>query len=226
MSQATKKTMMTSVAALLALGSLAAGTAHAGDATYLPSDADHCAIFRVLSHDLPGECRQADEAPAGLRTRSIKILAPEPVVQSPGIVAAAAPVIEPEAVQDVDAEPTAANLSRELSLAMRIQFHYNSDVLTDDAKVSLDGIGTVLNNEIMAGKVIKLEGHADANGSDGYNLDLSVRRAQAVQEYLINEHEIDDWRLPFVGKGESEPYDASDPASAVNRRVEFTNVTG
>jgi outer membrane protein OmpA-like peptidoglycan-associated protein len=226
MLHAVRKSAMSSAAALLALGSVAAGTAHGGDATYLPGDADHCAIFRVLSHDVPGECRRQAEAPEGLRTRSIKLHTREPVAEAPMVVNAAAPTIEPETDEAEDTDPMSLNESDELSLAMRIQFRHNSDVLTDEAKVSLDSIAAVLNNEIMAEKTILLEGHADATGSDGYNLDLSVRRAQAVQEYLISEHEIDYWRLPFVGKGETEPYDAIEPGSSINRRVEFTNITG
>ena len=207
------------VVALFAFDGIAAKAARAGEATYLPPTASHCEIFRVLSHDLPGECRQTASTPRGLKTRSIKLHPPK----QPGLTAASIVTASPlEDRQDVEpaAEPA------ELSLAMRIQFHYDSAVLTEEAKASLDGIAAVLNSTIMLQKIVLLEGHADAIGSDSYNLSLSIRRAQAVQSYLINVHQIEDWRLPFVGKGETELYDKSTPTSAVNRRVEFTNITG
>lgn len=207
------------VAALFALDGVAAKAARAGDATYLPPDAGHCEIFRVLSHDLPGECRQTVGAPRGLKTRSIKVHPPKPS----GLTSASAvtaPLIEEGQDVETAEEPDA------LSLAMRIQFHYDSAILTDEAQASLDGIAAVLNSTIMLQKIVLLEGHADAIGSDDYNLSLSIRRAQAVQSYLISVHQIADWRLPFLGKGETELYDKTTPGSSVNRRVEFTNITG
>ncbi len=219
----TKFSTVSCLAALLSFGSLAAApTANAGDATYLAPDASHCDIFRVLSRDIPGECRGATEAPKGLRTRSIKFHAPQQAAAQSMAAATPAEVREEPGydVASMTDEPD------ELSLAMRIQFRLNSDVLTDEAMASLDGIAAVLNNDIMIDKIVMLEGHADASGSDTYNLDLSVRRARAVKAYLMTEHQIADWRLPFTGKGEAEPFDPSAPASAINRRVEFTNITG
>lgn len=206
--------------ALFAYGGLGVATTHAGDATYLQPDASHCDIFRVLSYDLPAECQDTVAAEQGLRTRSIKLHATQQLATH-SIAAATASSIKDN--RDVEAAHTPAD---ELSLAMRIQFQHDSDILTEEAKVSLDGIAAVLNNAIMVEKVIMLEGHADATGPDGYNLDLSLRRARAVQAYLVSEHEIEDWRLPFTGKGETELYDRTAPTSPVNRRVEFTNITG
>lgn len=222
MSFNTKFRTMSSVAVLLAFGLAAGNKAQAGEATYLPNDASHCEIFRVLSHDVPGECLQASAASAGLRTRSIKFHAPQQAAVAHS-VAATAPLVTDD--QDVAVEVPATG-SEPLSLAMRIQFEHNSSVLTEQAKASLDGIAAVLNNDIMADKIVMLEGHADATGSDDYNLSLSVRRARAVQTYLVSEHEIENWRLPFTGKGETELFDRSAPTSPINRRVEFTNITG
>ena len=78
----------------------------------------------------------------------------------------------------------------------------------------------------MRDKVIRVEGHADASGSDTYNLSLSERRSRAVHAYLVSIHKVDARRLQYVGKGESELFDPRNPTSGVNRRVEFRNVTG
>ena len=216
----TKFHSLTCAMALLALGSVASKTVEAGDATYLPNDASHCEIFRVLSKDVPGECRDAANVPAGMRARSIEIHPPAGPSASPEMVTA------PLQADDRSAYVETASTSDELSLAMRIQFEYDSDILTNEAMVSLDSIASVLNSDIMLEKVIMLEGHADATGPADYNLDLSVRRAQSVQTYLIQYHGIEDWRLPFVGKGETEPYDTVVPTAGINRRVEFSNITG
>ena len=69
-------------------------------------------------------------------------------------------------------------------------------------------------------------GHADARGKEDYNANLSDKRAQAVMDYLVDEHDIDPDRLEWTGKGESEPYDPANPDADVNRRVEFKNITG
>ncbi len=203
--------------ALLALGNGAMQTAEAGEATYLPLNASYCEIFRVLSNEVPGECSQVAEAPAGMKTRSIRVDPP---------ARPATAIVESAAVPLPSGEADAFPEQVDLSFAMPIQFEYDSDILTDDAMVSLDTIASVLASDIMEEKVILLEGHADATGSDSYNLGLSIRRARAVQVYLIQMHDIEDWRLPFVGKGESELYDWTLPTSSTNRRVEFSNVTG
>ncbi|MGI9451379.1 MAG: OmpA family protein [Geminicoccaceae bacterium] len=221
---ATKFRTVSCVAALLAFGSVGAVTAKAGEATYLAADASHCEIFRVLSRDVPGECGQAAPLTRGLKTRGIKVHAAQQAS------AAAVAMVEPNASMldddEYEEEVETASGSEELSLAMRIQFQLNSSILTEEAKASLDNVASVLNSELMAETVVMLEGHADATGAEDYNLSLSERRAQAVQAYLIGEHEIEDWRLPFVGKGEAELYDRTNPTSSVNRRVEFTNITG
>ena len=215
----------TFVAALLVFASAGADRAAAGDATYLAHDASYCEIFRVLSREVPGECRQMAPLTRGLKTRSIRFHAAEQTM------AVSAAMVDPTASKvaetaDYGGDIAGESGSEELSLAMRIQFQLNSSILTEQAKASLDNVASVLNSEVMAETVLLLEGHADATGTQDYNFALSQRRAQAVQAYLVNEHEIEVWRLPFVGKGETDPYDPNEPTSSINRRVEFTNITG
>ena len=102
----------------------------------------------------------------------------------------------------------------------------NSFDLTGDAQGVLDRLAGVLNDDLMHGQVVQIEGHADAQGPDEYNLTLSQLRARAVRTYLMEQHGISADRLPFIGKGETELYDASNPTAPVNRRVVFTNLTG
>mgnify|MGYP001816773699 CR=1 FL=1 len=71
---------------------------------------------------------------------------------------------------------------------------------------------------------VRIAGHADAAGPDGYNLQLSQVRAAAVQDYLVERHGIALSRLEVAGYGEAQPLPGSDPYDGINRRVEFAAV--
>jgi outer membrane protein OmpA-like peptidoglycan-associated protein len=69
---------------------------------------------------------------------------------------------------------------------------------------------------------VEVAGHTDSIGTDEYNIGLSLRRANAVRNYLINKSVSAD-RLTVKGYGESQP--VADNATAAgrfqNRRVEL-----
>ena len=69
---------------------------------------------------------------------------------------------------------------------------------------------------------ISVLGHADATGSDEYNLALSQRRALSVSNYLAAQG-VSPGRLSAIGYGESRPVaDNSTPQGrTLNRRVEI-----
>lgn len=206
--------------------SATAAPALAQDATYLDTSASHCEIFRSLSRLVPSYCAQpGDVQPVaavrtrGIRTRGIRLHDEEPKAGAVGQEPADPPEEKVAAVEQ-------SNAPEALAFAMRVQFAYDSFRLTDDAKRVLDKIAAVLDDELMQGKVVEIEGHADAHGPGAYNLSLSQLRARSVRAYLVRQHGIEPERLSFVGKGEREPYNPDDPYDGVNRRVEFENVTG
>lgn len=69
---------------------------------------------------------------------------------------------------------------------------------------------------------VTIEGHADATGTEQYNLDLSRRRAAAVQKYIIGKG-VDQSRVSIAYFGESKPAasNATKESRRKNRRVEF-----
>jgi hypothetical protein len=69
---------------------------------------------------------------------------------------------------------------------------------------------------------MRVEGHADDQGSAGHNMSLSRSRARAVQRYL-QQHGIARNRVDFEGFGSTRPITPGDTpeAHASNRRVEF-----
>lgn len=71
---------------------------------------------------------------------------------------------------------------------------------------------------------LELEGHTDSTGSAGYNLNLSVKRAEAVKSVFIDHFHIDESRISAKGLGESQPNanNGTSEGRAKNRRVEAT----
>lgn len=108
-------------------------------------------------------------------------------------------------------------------LDLHIQFAYDSVDLTDDSKQMLKSFAQALNTTELANMSFEVGGHTDSTGPDVYNEDLSLKRANAVREYLAAELSIDENRLSSVGHGESDPLEdnSSDSGRAMNRRVEF-----
>jgi SH3 domain-containing YSC84-like protein 1 len=67
---------------------------------------------------------------------------------------------------------------------------------------------------------IEIQGHTDSSGNAEYNMGLSVRRANAVKDYLVD-HGISSSRLTVKGLGATQPVVSNDTANgrAYNRRV-------
>jgi len=108
--------------------------------------------------------------------------------------------------------------SDQTAFGFRINFRFDSAVIPADAYEYLDTVGTVLHSEPDVSVIV--EGHTDAKGSDAYNMKLSERRAKAVEDYLVQKHQIAMSRIHAVGKGEAEPL-TGNPFDQTNRRVQF-----
>ncbi len=69
---------------------------------------------------------------------------------------------------------------------------------------------------------IRIVGYTDSVGPAEYNLGLSLRRAEAVRDYLVSQG-VSMSRLSVIGKGEEFPIASNDTREgrADNRRVEF-----
>lgn len=75
---------------------------------------------------------------------------------------------------------------------------------------------------------LAIEGHTDSDGEDGFNQDLSQRRAAAVRTYLASRLGIDGARLESAGFGEARPVGDNKTAEGKqqNRRVELVRLGG
>lgn len=102
-----------------------------------------------------------------------------------------------------------------------INFNINSAEITADSYVVLDQLAEIIKGNKKLN--VRIEGHTDSSGSDTYNQQLSEKRAQAVMQYLIDNHGITSDRLASEGKGEQSPIASNDTEAgkAANRRVEI-----
>lgn len=90
---------------------------------------------------------------------------------------------------------------------------------TESTKQLSDVVALLRDNPDLA---LEVQGHTDDQGEDGYNMDLSLRRAETVVSYL-GLFGIDKGRLTPKGYGESAPVapNTTEEGRAKNRRVEL-----
>ena len=96
--------------------------------------------------------------------------------------------------------------------------------LKPDSLDVLRNLGIALNQIVKDGPKLLIEGHTDNKGTAAYNMELSMRRADAVKEYLVREMGVPADRLETVDKGFSEPANLGNPNAPENRRVVVVNL--
>jgi outer membrane protein OmpA-like peptidoglycan-associated protein len=100
-------------------------------------------------------------------------------------------------------------------------FDFDSDDLRSVTKENLNRLAETLKKYEKTDVVIF--GHTDNTGDQAYNLQLSERRADSVEDYLLIKA-IPSKRLQPEGLGETDPIASNDTESGrqLNRRVELT----
>ncbi|MCX8058078.1 MAG: OmpA family protein [Spirochaetes bacterium] len=101
-----------------------------------------------------------------------------------------------------------------------ITFAFNSDKLDRNSFAILDKLVEKLNK--FKDYRIRIIGYTDNIGDYNYNIQLSIRRAKSVYDYLVRK-DIDPKRLTYEGRGPNDPIDTNDTEDGRrrNRRVEF-----
>ncbi len=188
--------MATAIAASLALAGCAApsGTSSEPQA-YVTSGSGH--VVRVK--DRQGNCVRTPDWSEELATRECDPqLFPEP-------------------------EPVAAAPTYEsMSLSASALFAFDSAVLTPEGRASLQALGDDIRAKGAELVDIDIIGHTDSTGPEEYNQKLSLRRATAIRDFLVNEKGVDAGIIDVSGMGESQPIadNATAEGRAQNRRVE------
>ena len=122
---------------------------------------------------------------------------------------------------DISSTTTIILLEKGKKIILRgVNFEFNKATLTEDSKTILESAynAMVANPDVR----VEISGHTDSKGSDEYNQDLSLRRAQSVKNWLVQRGIAGD-RMKTVGKGEKEPIadNATAEGRTENRRIEF-----
>ena len=115
-----------------------------------------------------------------------------------------------------------------MGIDLWINFEFDSARLTPSGRDQAHTLGDALLDlaayERGQGLSIVLVGHTDTQGTRAYNDRLSLRRAEAVRDYLVDGFGLDprDVDIEVEGRGERDPISPleTDAAHALNRRVE------
>jgi outer membrane protein OmpA-like peptidoglycan-associated protein len=109
------------------------------------------------------------------------------------------------------------------SIDLVIQFDFDSAKLQENSKPLLDNLVAAMKNDRLMSVRFKVEGHTDAKGSEAYNQNLSMRRAESVVTYMA-EKGIEKERMEGIGKGFSDLLYPDKPQAMENRRVRITTL--
>ena len=120
-----------------------------------------------------------------------------------------------EKIANIDDYKAAGNVT--------VLFKFDSAKLTEDGKQQLDQMATGQVGSLKR-YFVAIQGFTDSTGSTDHNLELSRKRAEAVQTYLVSQHNMPVYRIQIVGLGKDKPVDEGKTRAAreKNRRVEVT----
>lgn len=106
---------------------------------------------------------------------------------------------------------------------LKIEFDVNSYTIRPGSYKLLDELGKALSDPRLRDRIITVNGHTDSDGKEKYNLRLSLNRAGAVKQYLVDHFSISPDRLKVMGYGENMPLkpNTSGKNKQLNRRVEI-----
>ncbi len=117
--------------------------------------------------------------------------------------------------------PSNILLGKKTLLPSDLLFEFNKSDLRESAKIGLMKLALLMdrNPELYCW----IEGHTDLIGGDDFNLNLSIHRAEAVKQYLVNSMRMDAAKIYTRGFGRYEPLVITGSADeqSLNRRVEI-----
>jgi outer membrane protein OmpA-like peptidoglycan-associated protein len=101
-----------------------------------------------------------------------------------------------------------------------VLFDFDQSVLDEQARLQLDEVAQRMRHNPFLS--IEVNGHTDIVGPDGYNLELSERRARAVMQYLTDQG-VAPGRMDLAYHGSRMPAADNETPDGrrQNRRVEF-----
>lgn len=127
-----------------------------------------------------------------------------------------------EEITDQDIEVRGNDEYAIYSLDETILFPSDQSTIQPQAAQKLQQVATSLGKRYNGGQ-IRIYGHTDAQGSATYNKELAEQRAQAVQNWLVQNGNITEGNISLHPVGESRPVASNATAEGrqQNRRVEI-----
>lgn len=140
----------------------------------------------------------------------------EPIYYEPKPIPEPKP--EPKPTPKPKPEPKPVEVVKEFPILPAVHFAFDSDVLdTNEYATELNTIVSTLKE--FSDVSVEITGYTDHRGDKRYNDDLSVRRAEAVKSYLVNQG-INASRLTSIGQGEDPKTSGKEALTIKARRVE------
>jgi outer membrane protein OmpA-like peptidoglycan-associated protein len=127
-------------------------------------------------------------------------------------------------LSNTEREEIASSIVDKPNIDLEINFDYNSADISAKSLPSVQALGRALTNPELKGSTFIVAGHTDAAGGDGYNQELSERRADSIKHYLMDNYHVASADLVTVGYGKSKLKDTNQPLSEANRRVQVVNM--
>ena len=102
----------------------------------------------------------------------------------------------------------------------KVKFGFDTSDLSPEAKAAVDEFASQLKSQ-NAGVYIEIQGHTDSVGSEKYNEELGLLRAEAVRRYLSQQHQFPLHRINVISYGESSAVadNSTREGRSQNRRV-------
>jgi len=144
---------------------------------------------------------------------------PPPPPPPPAPKPAPPPPPAPLSEDELFARKSLDQLNAEMPLG-DVKFDYDQSTVRDDQRGILQKNADWMRRWTTTR--VSIEGHADARGTNEYNLALGDRRARAVRDYMASLGIAAD-RMAVVSKGEEAPLcmELAEPCYARNRRGHF-----
>lgn len=154
--------------------------------------------------------------------------APAPVAAAAPVAVASAPVDNdtdkdgvPNKIDRCPKTPAGKTVDKngcDCDYTLKLNFGFDSAVLSAEDKAELDVLRAAIQD--LGYTRADVAGYTDSRGAEAYNQQLSLRRAQAVVDYLASKGVNAD-KLHAVGYGEAQPVadNSTEAGRAENRRV-------